>query len=68
MCAKTLVQRQKGSFSNSGKFWSFGAKWVRMGGKNKTYEHCFEKSQELTFKSQIEVKLAKGCKCRVDFK
>jgi hypothetical protein len=27
-----------------------------------------QKSQELTFKPQIEVKLPKGCKCSVDFK
>jgi hypothetical protein len=53
---------------NSKKFRYFGAKWVRMGGKIKTYEGCFAKSQELTFKPQIEVKLPKGCKCSVDFK
>jgi hypothetical protein len=34
----------KGSFYNSRKFRSFGAKWVRMGGKIKTYEGCFAKS------------------------
>jgi hypothetical protein len=39
-----------------------------MGGKIKTYEGCFAKSQELTFKPQIEVKLPKGCKRSVDFK
>jgi hypothetical protein len=39
-----------------------------MGGKIKIYEGCFAKSQELTFKPQIEVKLTKGCKCSVDFK
>jgi hypothetical protein len=38
-----------------------------MGHKIKTYEDCFAKSQELTFKPQIEVKLPKGCKCSVDF-
>jgi hypothetical protein len=32
-------------------------KWVRMGGKIETYEGCFAKRQELTFKPQIEVKL-----------
>jgi hypothetical protein len=30
-----------------------------MGGKIKTYEGCFAKIQELTFKPQIEVKLPK---------
>jgi hypothetical protein len=39
------------------KIWSFSDKWVRMGGKIKTYEGCFAKRQELTFKPQIEVKL-----------
>jgi hypothetical protein len=38
-----------------------------MGGKIKTYEGYFAKSQELTFKSQIEVKLPIGCKCSVVF-
>jgi hypothetical protein len=60
--------KAKGSFYNSGKSRSFGAKWVRMRGKIKTYEGCFAKSQELTFKPQIEVKLPKRCKCSVDFK
>jgi hypothetical protein len=61
MCAKTLMQRQKDLLV-------ILEKWVRMGGKIKTYEGCFAKSQELTFKPQIEVKLPKGCKCSVDFK
>jgi hypothetical protein len=39
-----------------------------MGGKIKTYEGCFAKMQELTFKPQIEVKLPKGFKWSVDFK
>jgi hypothetical protein len=39
-----------------------------MGDKIKTYEGSFAKSQELTFKPQIEVKLPKGCKRSVDFK
>jgi hypothetical protein len=63
-----LNAKGKGYLCNSGKFRSFSAKWVRMGSKIKTYEGCFAKSQELTFKPQIEVKLSKGCKCSVDFK
>jgi hypothetical protein len=59
MCAKTLNAKAKGSFSNFGKFRSLGVKWVTMGGKIKTYEGCFAKRQELTFKPQIEVKLPK---------
>jgi hypothetical protein len=39
-----------------------------MGGKIKTYEGCFAKRQELTFKPQIEVKLPQRIKCSVDFK
>jgi hypothetical protein len=68
MCAKTLMQRQKDIFIILEKFRSFGANWVRMGGKIKTYEGCFAKRQELTFKTQIEVKLPKGFKWSVDFK
>jgi hypothetical protein len=52
-----LNVKAKGSFCNSGKFKSFGVKWVRMGGKIKTPEGCLAKRQELTFKPQIEVKL-----------
>jgi hypothetical protein len=51
------MRRQKDIFINLKNFKSCGAKWVRMGGKIKTYEGCFAKGQELTFKSQIEVKL-----------
>jgi hypothetical protein len=57
MCAKNFNTMAKGSFSNFGKFRSFAAKWERMEGKIKTYEGCFAKRQELTFKPQIEVKL-----------
>jgi hypothetical protein len=49
---KNFNVRQKGSFYNSRKFRSFGAKCVRMVGKIKL---C--KGQVLTFKPQIEVKL-----------
>jgi hypothetical protein len=54
---KNLNAKAKGYFYKSEKFKSCGAKWVRMGGKIKTYEGYFAKSQELTFKLQIEVKL-----------
>jgi hypothetical protein len=67
VCSNLNV-KGKGYFYNSGKSRSFGAKWVRMGGKIKTYEGCFAKKQELTFKPQIEVKLPKGFKWSVDFK
>jgi hypothetical protein len=41
MCVKNLNARAKGSFYNSGKFTSFGAKWVRMGGKIKLCKGLF---------------------------
>jgi hypothetical protein len=47
-----LNAKGKGYLCNFGKFRSFGAKWVRMGGKIKTCEGCFAKRQELTFKPQ----------------
>jgi hypothetical protein len=45
-----LNAKGKGYLCNSKKFRSFSVKWVRMGGKIKTYEGCFAKGQELTFK------------------
>jgi hypothetical protein len=47
-----LNAKGKGYLCNFGKFRSFGAKWVRMGGKIKTCEGFFAKRQELTFKPQ----------------
>jgi hypothetical protein len=57
-----LNAKGKGYLCNFGKFRSFSVKWVRMVGKIKTYEGCFAKRQEITFKPQIEVKLTKGFK------
>jgi hypothetical protein len=51
------MQREKGICVILEKIKSFSDKWVSMGGKIKTYEGCFSKRQELTFKPQIEVKL-----------
>jgi hypothetical protein len=59
---KLKCKGEKGIFIILEKFRSFAAKWVRMGDKIKIYEGYFAKRQELTFKSQIEVKLPKGFK------
>jgi hypothetical protein len=62
------MQREKGNYvilENLGLFVQNGWEWEV---KIKTYEGYFAKSQELTFKLQIEMKLPKGCKCSVDFK
>jgi hypothetical protein len=50
------------------KIRSLSVKRVRRGGKNQNIRRLFCKSQELAFKSQILVKLRKGCKCSVVFK
>jgi hypothetical protein len=57
MCVKNFNVKAKGSFCNSGKFRSFGAKCVRMVGKIKICKGLFCKKQVLTFKPEIEVKL-----------
>jgi hypothetical protein len=46
---KNFNVKAQGSFSNSGKFRSLGVKWVRMGGKIKTYEGCFAKKARTYF-------------------
>jgi hypothetical protein len=42
-----LSAKGKGYLYNSEKFRSFSVKWVRMGGKIKTYEGCFAKVKNL---------------------
>jgi hypothetical protein len=42
-----LNPKEKGYLCNSEKCRSFSVKWVRMGGKIKTYEGCFAKVKNL---------------------
>jgi hypothetical protein len=41
------MQKEKGYLCNSEKCRSFSVKWVRMGGKIKTYEGCFAQVKNL---------------------